>query len=167
MKKIVVFSIIAFLAVIGITGLVRGIGSAVVQPLAYNHKIHVAEAGLECVDCHLRVNEHERASIPNFELCSECHEEAVGESQAEKALIEFISEGRNIPWIQVHVVPPHAYFSHRRHVSLGGIECTKCHGEVSAMTSPFTKAYEEVSMEWCIDCHRERHIPIDCSTCHR
>ncbi len=167
MKKLVVISIIAVLTVIAISGLVRGIGAAVVQPLAYNHKIHVEEAGFDCVDCHQRVNEQARASIPNIEVCRECHEEAVGESEAEKVLVEFISEDKKIPWIQIHVVPEYAYFSHRRHVTLGKIECSKCHGEVAALTVPFTHAYVDMSMEWCVECHRERNVSVDCAACHR
>ena len=28
-----------------------------VQPLVYNHKVHIENVGLECVDCHMNVEE--------------------------------------------------------------------------------------------------------------
>jgi len=35
------------------------------QPILFNHKKHLEDAGLNCFDCHTRVLTHERASVTN------------------------------------------------------------------------------------------------------
>lgn len=137
------------------------------QPIAYNHKKHVEEAGLSCFDCHALALTHEKASIPNISFCAGCHQEPMTESKEEKKLVDYIKNDQLIPWVQVHRVPDHAYFSHRRHVSLGKIACQDCHGDVSTMTLPFSKPHVPIKMEFCIDCHERKSVDTDCATCHR
>lgn len=137
------------------------------QPIAYNHKLHIEEAELGCSDCHLRVLTHQKATIPNISRCSECHEEAMTDSEEERKLVAYINEEKQIPWIQVHRVPDHAYFSHRRHVALGKLGCQECHGNTAEMTRPYTRAVVKIRMEWCLDCHEKNLVDTDCATCHR
>ena len=137
------------------------------QPIQFNHKKHLEDAGLKCFDCHIRVLAHEKASIPNIGICKGCHEQPMTESIEEKKLVDYIQKNQAIPWIQVHRVPDHAYFSHRRHVSIGKIARLACHGNVAAMTLPFTKPYLPIKMAVCIDCHAKNHVNTDCATCHR
>ncbi|MCK5330631.1 MAG: hypothetical protein KAK01_04415, partial [Candidatus Marinimicrobia bacterium] len=61
----------------------------------------------------------------------------------------------------------HAYFSHRRHAAIAEIECTVCHGQVEAMTKPFQRPFTDLTMSWCVDCHKDSQIQIDCYSCHR
>ncbi|MFQ5865193.1 MAG: cytochrome c3 family protein [bacterium] len=138
-----------------------------VQPVAYNHYIHVEENGMECLECHQYAEVNARASIPNIEVCRDCHEEAISESEAELTLLNYISENKKIPWRQIYFVPDHAYFSHRRHVKLAQLECAVCHGEVGKLTKPVTKPYVEIKMAWCIDCHDKNKVTSDCYACHR
>lgn len=137
------------------------------QPILYNHKKHVEDAGLNCFDCHTGAQIHEKASIPNIGICKGCHEQAMTESKEEKKLVDYIRKNQPIPWIQVHRVPDHAYFSHRRHVSIGKVACLACHGDVAKMTTPFSKPYLPVKMAFCIDCHAKNRVNTDCATCHR
>ena len=58
------------------------------QPIAYNHATHIQEVGMECIDCHIQAETHQKASIPNIALCIECHEEALAESKEEEKLIQ-------------------------------------------------------------------------------
>jgi hypothetical protein len=137
------------------------------QPIAFNHEKHIEEAGLGCFDCHVRAQTHQKASIPNIEICKGCHEDAMTDSKEEEKLVAYIQDNRPIPWVQVHRVPDHAYFSHRRHVSLGKVACQDCHGDVSRMATPFTKPYVPMDMKFCIRCHEQKQVTTDCSTCHR
>jgi len=139
----------------------------ITQPVAYNHNLHVVENDMDCLDCHRYAERNARASIPNIEVCIDCHEEAVSESPAEAALLNYISENKLIPWRQVYEVPDHAYFSHRRHVKLGRLECSTCHGDISKQTTPIVAPVTEVVMEWCIECHKQRNVSTDCYACHR
>ncbi|MBI2618607.1 MAG: cytochrome c3 family protein [Ignavibacteriales bacterium] len=138
------------------------------QPLQYNHKIHVETAGLICTDCHQAVQISPSATIPQLETCSLCHSgEPISESPEERRLLEFVSNETEIPWKRVYRVPDHVYFSHRRHVTRGGLECVTCHGDVAEFTVPITAAVTPVTMKHCMDCHREHAVSNDCLTCHR
>lgn len=137
------------------------------QPIRYNHKKHIEDAELECIDCHLNVENQARASIPNIEICGDCHDDVEAENPQERKVAEFVAENVRIPWQQIHSVPDYAYFSHRRHVKLAQIECITCHGDVAQMDQPFVKPFQEIKMDWCMDCHEQRAVSNDCYACHR
>lgn len=166
MKRIIYLSLV-ILATLIVASLMSYTTGDQVQPVNYNHQIHVEGEGIECIDCHSYAEENPRASIPKIELCRDCHEEAIGDSEAELALIKYISDNKELPWIQVHVVPDHVYFSHRRHVVLGNLECTVCHGEVEKLSLPFTQPHVEITMDWCVNCHDEQGAAVECYACHR
>lgn len=141
--------------------------SPIIQPISYNHKIHIEEAGLECIDCHISAESMALATIPNINLCMDCHgNEPITESKEEAKLIEFIEKNQYIPWKQIYNIPDHVYFSHRRHVVLGEMECSKCHGKVSELTAPAQYPYLVPSMDNCMDCHKQNKINNDCLACH-
>lgn len=137
------------------------------QPIRYKHSIHITDAELECIDCHLNVEDQARASIPNIEMCGDCHDDLESEIVEERKVAEYVTKGVQIPWQQIHNVPDYAYFSHRRHVKLAQIECITCHGDVAQMDQPFAKPYQEIKMKWCMDCHEQRAVSNDCYACHR
>ena len=164
--KKVLFPVIVIVLVLALWVLFAG-QSKIIQPISYNHKVHIEEAGLECIDCHRYVESMAKASIPNINLCTDCHgDEPISESPEEIKLLEFIEQKQNIPWKQIYSVPDHVYFSHRRHVVLGELECSNCHGNVSDLTAPAQYAYLIPSMDNCIDCHKQNKITNDCLTCH-
>jgi len=140
----------------------------IVQPIQYNHKLHVEQEGMECIDCHRYVEEKPYATIPQIEICSDCHfDEPLSESPEEEKLIAHVESDSAIPWERIYRVPDHVYFSHRRHVTLGEISCSNCHGNVAEQLAPAPQPMTPMSMEWCVDCHRENKVSNDCLTCHR
>jgi len=38
-----------------------------------------------------------------------------------------------IPWVRIHNLPDHVYFSHKQHVTVGKLECKDCLGKVEEM----------------------------------
>ncbi len=145
-----------------------GANDRVAQPIAYNHKIHIESAGLTCTDCHSSVQSSSAASIPNLEMCSTCHsEQPISESAEELKLIEFVHQGTSIPWQRVYHVPDHVFFSHRRHVVIARLECTTCHGNVDEFTEPVAAQFLPITMDNCMECHRENNVTNDCLSCHR
>ncbi len=108
-----------------------------------------------------------RATIPNIELCSFCHEEAQTDSAAEAALVEYVQAGEPIPWKKVYWVPEHVYFSHRRHTTIAGIDCAECHGVMEEKEQPVSRRAVPLTMEGCMDCHDEEGASNDCLLCHR
>ncbi len=139
-----------------------------IQPLAYNHKVHVEKAELKCTDCHLYAEQKASAAIPPLEVCQNCHsDQPLSGSPEEKKLLQYITEGKEIPWKRIYRVPNHVYFSHRRHVVGGEIECKVCHGDVAEFTEPVVSPAVPVTMENCMRCHKQRKITNDCLACHR
>jgi hypothetical protein len=79
-----------------------------------------------------------------------------------------------IAWVKVHNLPAYACFDHRAHVK-GKVACQSCHGLVETMER--MRQVEDLSMGWCVNCHRqsgrigddgrEVRASIDCATCHR
>lgn len=135
------------------------------QPLAFNHKIH-AENDLVCLDCHHYFQEQAFSGRPELEVCQGCHEEAMGESEAEKKLIEHIESGEEIEWNRLYRVPEDVYFSHRRHVTLGEVDCKTCHGNIGESVKPPAKPLKQ-SMKKCMGCHEKREASNDCIACHK
>ena len=138
-----------------------------IQPIRYNHKLHIESVELICSDCHIYVESMPSASIPNISICGDCHsEDPITDSTEELKLIKYIKEQVQIPWQKIYSIPDHVYFSHRRHVSIGELECSECHGHIEEMTEPISSQAWIPSMENCIDCHNERKITRDCLACH-
>lgn len=137
------------------------------QPILYNHKLHIEDVGLTCEECHINVTEHSRATIPNIQLCGECHDDPDTDNEQVQRVAEHVVQNIPIAWKQVHQVPDHAYFSHRRHVAIAEIECKDCHGDVAQMERPFVQPYQEIKMSWCRDCHEQNEVTNDCYACHR
>lgn len=61
-----------------------------------------------------------------------------------------------IEWVRIHNLADHAYFNHAQHVAIGQVACQKCHGDVEKME--VVEQYSNLSMGWCINCHRETEV---------
>lgn len=164
------FVIGVFTSVIALVIVLVAFGSSnkIIQPIQYNHNVHIEVVGLTCVDCHINVESMPKATIPNIEICEDCHSnEPLSDSPEEKKLIQYISEGKHVPWKQIYTVPDYVYFSHQRHVTIGDLECSNCHGNVESMTKPAPAPVWKPTMDNCISCHKQRKVTYDCLACHR
>lgn len=138
------------------------------QPVAYNHKVHIENAGLHCTDCHIHAEDKASASIPSLDVCGNCHSaEPVSKSPEELKVLKYVAERKEIPWVRIYRVPDHVYFSHRRHVSRGKLECSVCHGNMNEQTMPVSGPFLAVTMENCMNCHKQHKVTNDCIACHR
>ena len=61
-----------------------------------------------------------------------------------------------IEWIKIHNLPDHVYFNHSQHIKVGKQQCQTCHGPIQEM--PEVYQFAELSMGWCINCHRESKV---------
>lgn len=138
------------------------------QPIAFNHKVHVS-AGLDCAMCHRYVREQAFATLPTLETCLMCHSAKVSDSPEEAKIREFAEKNEPLRWVRLYRLSPDAaaFFSHKRHVTVGGIECAICHGPMAERTTPPTKALVSFSMDFCIDCHDRKKVATTCVNCHR
>lgn len=143
------------------------------QPIAFNHQLHIYN-NVPCTVCHASAVSGQGAGLPGVAVCRRCHEDVLYESP-EEAKIRFAAEsGHDLHWQPVYALRSYVYFSHRRHVALGGIPCRSCHGDVDARSRPFeagTRPFGGRSgMNACITCHKESHSQyagVDCVDCHR
>jgi cytochrome c2 len=61
-----------------------------------------------------------------------------------------------IEWVKIHNLPDHVYFNHSQHVKVGKQQCQTCHGNIQKMPEVYQQT--ELSMGWCINCHRETKV---------
>lgn len=138
----------------------------VVQPLEFNHQKHLA-TDITCLNCHTTANKDAFAGLPNVKRCVRCHESEDLKKPETEALKAYVDRDEDIPWKRVYRVPGHTYFSHRRHVALAKLDCAVCHGDMTKVTQSVTRQAIEITMDRCIDCHREKGVTEDCLACHR
>ncbi|NIM12613.1 MAG: hypothetical protein GTO45_10910 [Candidatus Aminicenantes bacterium] len=145
----------------------RGRNPGVVQPIPFDHNLHVEGQELECTLCHPQVGTHERAALPANEICEECHSEELTGSKLENQLRGYFTDKNEIRWEKIYRVPDHVYFSHRRHVVSGKIGCESCHGDVKELKVPPRYPLIPPTMAQCMNCHKKHNITNDCLACHR
>jgi len=136
------------------------------QPIAFSHRVHMNQVGLECVFCHEFTDQGLNPSIPSVELCMSCHTDVKTNSPEIVKLTEYWKNEEPVPWIKVHQMNAREYvhFTHKRHIK-AGIACETCHGDVKAMDQ--VRQVRSLTMGWCVSCHTENEAPIDCLTCHK
>jgi hypothetical protein len=181
-------------------------GYAPEQPIDFSHRLHAGELKISCLYCHFGAEQSRHAGIPASSLCMNCHRlvsssweakfseylVALRTDRAPKRIVSpeirklYDSLGLDdelqpdptrspspIPWVKVHNLPAYACFDHRAHVK-SGVKCQQCHGPVETMDR--VRQVEDLSMGWCVDCHRNpdradtagrlSRASTDCAVCH-
>jgi cytochrome c553 len=132
------------------------------QPIKFSHQIHVTDNKTDCLYCHSISEYSPSAGIPSANVCMNCHvivREGTNSGRWEiSKLVQAYENNMPIEWIRVHNLQDHVFFSHAQHVTIGNLECKECHGEVEYMTK--VKQVNDLSMGWCLDCHRTREVDI-------
>jgi hypothetical protein len=141
-----------------------GVQSTPVQPLAFNHKIHL-QNGLECTTCHAGVAQGPDAGIPDATFCMACHQVIAAEKPEIKKLTAYAAKGQDAPWERVYWFYPetHVRFWHSPHIR-AGVACDECHGKLSQQTVAVRA--KNLTMSFCLSCHRAKGVSADCTTCH-
>lgn len=144
------------------------------QPIPFDHALHLQieldTGSLVCADCHPGAVRGSRAGLPALSRCLRCHMRPQGDPPrpAESMVRAAAAQGAAFHWIQVTRNPGHVHFSHGAHVTLAGMTCADCHGDVARWTRPPTAPVAGLTdMGRCLACHRARGAPTDCGTCHR
>jgi mono/diheme cytochrome c family protein len=156
---------------------------APIQPIHYSHRIHAGSNGIDCKYCHSAARVSKNAGIPSLNVCMNCHKN-IGEvsdttatadySKAfydgeiqklydavgwDKTAQKYTGKSQPVKWVRIHKLPDFAYFNHAQHVTVGGIECQKCHGPVQEYE--IQKQFAPLTMGWCINCHRETNVNME------
>ena len=154
-----------------------------IQPIHYSHRIHAGSNGINCKYCHSAARVSKNAGIPSLNVCMNCHKNINevsdttataeyskayydGEIQKlydavgwDKTKQKYTGKTHPVKWVRIHNLPDFAYFNHSQHVTVGGIECQKCHGPVE--TFEIQKQFAPLTMGWCIKCHRETDVKME------
>lgn len=137
------------------------------QPVKFSHVTHVQKKQIECQFCHWTVAKSPYAAIPEVETCDGCHKMVGGTDKWQQDEIQKVKDAAKnnspIAWQKVHVMPDYLRFNHKRHVK-AGVACHECHGQVPEMD--VVERVSSMKMGWCVGCHREKGVSIDCYTCH-
>ena len=133
------------------------------QPIKFSHKVHAGDNRINCKYCHTGAESTKSAGLPSLNTCTNCHNVVQNGRNSGKfeirKITEAIKQNKPIEWIRIHKLPDHAFFSHAQHVGVGKIDCTTCHGPVQTMD--IMKQYSDLSMGWCVNCHRQTRIQYD------
>ena len=173
----------------GAIGLGRQKGYQPVQPIYYSHKVHAGINQINCLYCHGSAWESKTAGIPAVNICMNCHKSITTYEKGPKLYDENgdeingtaeiaklykaagfdpakpnswdPSKAKPIEWVKIHNLPDHVYFNHSQHINTGKVQCQTCHGEITAMDE--VKQVTELSMGWCVNCHRETKVDFNYS----
>ncbi len=133
------------------------------QPIAFSHRLHAGEYGIDCRYCHRGVDISPVAGVPPMATCQSCHLYIAKERPEIIKLLGYLERNDPVEWVRVYNLPEHVYFPHMMHI-LAGLDCSKCHDNVAAMDR--IKRSVSMKMGWCLGCHRDYEASIDCWTCH-
>lgn len=179
---IVLFMIGGYLLFQGAAGLGRSQKYQPEQPIYYSHTVHAGINQISCLYCHNGAMQGKHANIPSVNVCMNCHmgineyakgpklyredgTEVDGTAEIQKlyqyagwdpATKTYNGKGTPIDWVRIHNLPDHVYFNHAQHVTVGKQACQTCHGEIQKMGEVYQ--YSDLSMGWCINCHRESKV---------
>lgn len=156
---------------------------APVQPIHFSHRIHAGSNGIDCKYCHSSARVSKNAGIPSLNVCMNCHKNIAevadttataehskafydGEIQKlydavgwDRSIQKYTGKTKPVKWVRIHNLQDFVYFNHSQHVSVAGLECQKCHGEVQ--TFEVQKQFAPLTMKWCIDCHRTTDVKME------
>lgn len=158
------------------------------QPIFYSHKVHAGINQISCLYCHGNAWESKHATVPSLNVCMNCHaaindytkgpklfredgSEVDGTAEIQKLYSytgydpkagKYTAPGKPVEWVKIHNLPDHVFFSHAQHIRAGQVQCQTCHGPITEMDE--VKQFAELSMGWCINCHRTTKVNFPDST---
>jgi cytochrome c551/c552 len=151
------------------------------QPIFFSHRVHAGLNQISCLLCHGNAWDSKQASVPSLNMCMNCHmaindyhgerlQRADGTPVDPQGEIDklysytgydpqkgrYTREGHPIEWVKIHNLPDLVYFNHSQHVRAGKVQCQTCHGPIQEMDE--VKQFADLSMGWCINCHRTTKV---------
>jgi hypothetical protein len=159
-------AVIVVLSGLWLFGVPWRVGGAPVQPVAFQHSVHIGVARLDCLFCHREADKGPAATVPAVEQCMFCHSTITqsGSMTGEIAKVRAAWEQQQpIAWVKVTQMPDHVHFVHSTHVQRG-FDCSVCHGNVGSMKQ--VEQVRSLRMGDCVACHRSNIGPTDCFKCH-
>jgi len=134
------------------------------QPIPFSHRLHAGVKEIQCRFCHPYVDRAARPGLPPVRKCLFCHTYIIKEHPQIRKEHAYFDSSTPTPWQEVYYLPEHVFFSHQPHMRRD-FACAECHGEVESMDR--LKAAVDLTMGFCIACHREYEANVGCwLACH-
>jgi mono/diheme cytochrome c family protein len=178
---VIVFILLGYWVVGAAVGLGRSQNYQPVQPIFFSHRVHTGLNQISCLYCHGNAWDSKTATVPSPNICMNCHA-AINDYHGEKLTRAdgsrvdpneeigklyshtgydpkkgtYTRPGTPIEWVRIHNLPDLVFFSHAQHVRVGKVQCQTCHGPIQEMDE--VKQFSDLSMGWCINCHRTTKV---------
>jgi hypothetical protein len=134
------------------------------QPVPFSHKTHAGMVGLPCKQCHVMPEPGDFMTLPATQVCMGCHTTVKKDSPHIAKVAAAHEAGTPLKWAPVYRIPDFVSFSHKRHTAVPDVTCATCHGPVA--TRDVMSREKEISMQACMDCHRQKRAENGCTFCH-
>ena len=121
------------------------------QPVPFSHRHHAGQLGIDCRYCHTAVAQSPRAGLPPTHTCMTCHSQIWTGAPMLAPVRASLADNKSLNWNRVAVLPDYVFFRHDIHIAKG-VGCVECHGRVDTMA--LTYRAKPLTMEFCLDCHR-------------
>ena len=115
-------------------------------PLAFSHLVHFEDEGMDCIDCHSKVETSDEPGIPRQRQCMLCHEDLDEEKPPEKQVASLFVDGEYVA-TRASALSDEVRFSHMQHAN-SDQECSACHARIFN-----TKAVSPHALLECTVCH--------------
>jgi hypothetical protein len=135
------------------------------QPIPFPHKTHIAK-GLACTDyCHESVTKGPVAGLPSVKTCMICHDAIAADRPLIQQIANLQKNGLDLAWQRVYgyTHAAHVRFNHAPHIR-ANVECATCHGAIAQQT--VAERNVDLTMGFCVNCHKQKGASNDCLTCH-
>src|SRR5215203_5081600 len=135
------------------------------QPFPFPHNTHAAKR-VGCTEyCHESVSAGPIAGLPSVKTCMACHNQIATDRPLIRRLAALEHEGTDLGWQRVYGYTPsaHVRFNHAPHIR-AKVDCASCHGNVAEQTT--AERVVDLTMGFCVNCHREKQASLDCLSCH-
>jgi hypothetical protein len=152
----------ALLALCAGCALLQRIGGEGEPRFAFSHEVHVAGEEMDCVSCHENFARSDDPGMPAPDTCAACHDE-IDEDQPPERQVASLFEGEVFRAAHAARLDEELVFSHRLHAA-DPDSCGECHRGIE-----HNRAIGEaigVTMARCVECHAQRGVAGECSTCH-
>jgi Cytochrome c7 and related cytochrome c len=136
-----------------------------VQPIEFPHVVHAGKQ-IGCTEyCHESAETGPVAGLPSVRTCMICHNTIATDRPLIKQITQMREKGIDLAWQRVYgyTEQAHVRFNHAPHIR-ANVECSTCHGNIAEQT--VAQRNVDLTMGFCVNCHRERQAPTDCLTCH-
>lgn len=155
------------------------------QPIAYSHRLHAGELGMDCKFCHFNSLQSKHAGIPSTDVCMKCHKYVTSSYEVLKEELDLADKEKRKPkspissklqklydsldLVDPQVPNPDAKPKSIEWIRVHNLPDFVCFDHSAHVTAGVNcqkchgpvesmeqvRQFESLSMGWCVKCHQE------------